>query len=154
MVLPYAFCSPSNPSHVQLPWLLQTESMQPVAKAQKLIAAMEFGADVCFVDVHRDTEDIFQLEVDDGLANCAKEQAEAWRDAADEEGRSNEERHVIETVISRSSTKSQHLSLMRQLHFTTIQLRSLHALHAVSPTTRPRLTPLFALMSSLPSGAR
>jgi hypothetical protein len=70
-----------------------------------LLAAMEFGSDVCFVDAHADTEDIFQLEVDDGLANCAKEQAEAWRDAADEEGRSNEERHVIETVISRSGSR-------------------------------------------------
>lgn len=61
----------------------------PLLKHALPFTGMEFGSDVCFVDEHGDTEDIFQLEINDGLANCAKEQAQAWRDAADEEGRSN-----------------------------------------------------------------
>ena len=43
---------------------------------------MEFGSNKVFVDLHGDTEDIFAEEVNDGIANCAKEQADAWRATA------------------------------------------------------------------------
>lgn len=45
---------------------------------------MEFGSNKVFVDLHADTEDIFAEEVNDGIANCAKEQADAWRATAQE----------------------------------------------------------------------
>ena len=45
---------------------------------------MEFGATQIFVDLHGDTEDIYAEEVNDGIANCAKEQADAWRATAQE----------------------------------------------------------------------
>mmetsp|Transcript_133412 Transcript_133412/g.426492 ORF Transcript_133412/g.426492 Transcript_133412/m.426492 type:complete len:1270 (+) Transcript_133412:62-3871(+) len=47
---------------------------------------MEFGSDVLFVSTVQETEDIYEDEVNDGIANCAKEQAEAWAQEAEETG--------------------------------------------------------------------
>jgi len=47
---------------------------------------MEFGSRSLFASVVQETEDIYEDEVNDGIANCAKEQAEAWAEAASETG--------------------------------------------------------------------
>jgi hypothetical protein len=39
---------------------------------------MEFGAEKIFLELDGETEDVFVEEVQDGIANCAKEQADAW----------------------------------------------------------------------------
>jgi len=39
---------------------------------------MELGSSVLLVRTMEETEDIYEEEVNDGIANCAKEQAEAW----------------------------------------------------------------------------
>ena len=51
---------------------------------------MEFGAKAILVDERREVETIFADELDDGIASCADEQAQAWRAAAEEEGRAND----------------------------------------------------------------
>jgi len=50
---------------------------------------MEFGSNVLFVSKLEETEDIYEDEVSDGIANCAKEQAEAWAQEAAETGAGN-----------------------------------------------------------------
>lgn len=47
---------------------------------------MEFGSKAFLISTVEETEDIFEDEVNDGIANCAKEQAEAWIEAAAESG--------------------------------------------------------------------
>jgi len=51
--------------------------------------AMEFGSQVFFVGVAAEVEDVYEDEVNDGIANCAKEQAEAWAQEAAETGAGN-----------------------------------------------------------------
>jgi hypothetical protein len=50
---------------------------------------MEFGSAVLFSSALTETEDIYEDEVNDGIANCAKEQAEAWAQEAAETGAEN-----------------------------------------------------------------
>lgn len=40
---------------------------------------MDFGNDKVFVDLFGDEEDVYKDEIIDGIASCAKEQAEAWQ---------------------------------------------------------------------------
>jgi len=47
---------------------------------------MEFGSRVLLASAAREMEDIYEDEVNDGIANCAKEQAEAWAQEAAETG--------------------------------------------------------------------
>jgi len=47
---------------------------------------MELGCKVLFASDVQDTEDFYEDEVNDGIANCAKEQAEAWAQSAAEAG--------------------------------------------------------------------
>lgn len=47
---------------------------------------MEFGSSVFFMSTVRETEDFYEDEVNDGIANGAKEQAEAWAQEAEETG--------------------------------------------------------------------
>jgi actin-related protein len=47
---------------------------------------MEFGSAALFVSTLKETEDIYEDEVNDGIANGAKEQAEAWAKEAAETG--------------------------------------------------------------------
>ncbi len=47
---------------------------------------MEFGGPRAWADVFGDTEDLFEDELVDGIASCAEEQAQAWREAATEDG--------------------------------------------------------------------
>ncbi|CAE8639603.1 unnamed protein product [Polarella glacialis] len=47
---------------------------------------MELGSKVILCTAVGETEDIYEDEVKDGIANCAKEQAEAWAQAAAETG--------------------------------------------------------------------
>lgn len=46
---------------------------------------MEFGSKHAYADLFEDTEDIFLEEINDGIASCAEEQAQAWSMAASEE---------------------------------------------------------------------
>jgi len=48
--------------------------------------SMEFGSTSLFVRAVKESEDIYEDEVNDGIANCAKEQAEAWAQEAEETG--------------------------------------------------------------------
>eukprot|EP00041_Stephanoeca_diplocostata_P022556 m.539834 g.539834 ORF g.539834 m.539834 type:complete len:1135 (-) comp22093_c0_seq3:103-3507(-) len=66
---------------------------------------MDFGAPVAFNDVFKDSEDFFELEIQDGLANCAKEQALAWREAAIEEQADEEKLRVIDDIIRKCTMK-------------------------------------------------
>jgi len=50
------------------------------------ISPMEFGSAVLFASALKENEDIYEDEVNDGIANCAKEQAEAWAQEAAETG--------------------------------------------------------------------
>jgi actin beta/gamma 1 len=52
---------------------------------------MEFGSPFIFASTVKETEDFYEDEVNDGIANCAKEQAEAWAEAAAETGADNTE---------------------------------------------------------------
>jgi actin-related protein len=47
---------------------------------------MEFGSQCLFFPSVAETEDIYEDELNDGIANCAKEQAEAWAQEASEQG--------------------------------------------------------------------
>jgi actin-related protein len=47
---------------------------------------MEFGSSSLFASTVKEIEDIYEDEVNDGIANCAKEQAEAWAQEAAETG--------------------------------------------------------------------
>jgi len=47
---------------------------------------MEFGSAILLATTLKETEDIYEDEVNDGIANCAKEQAEAWAQEAAETG--------------------------------------------------------------------
>ena len=46
---------------------------------------MEFGSKYLFLDISKETEEIYQDEIEDGLASCAQEQAEIWEVAAEEQ---------------------------------------------------------------------
>jgi len=54
--------------------------------APAVAPGMEFGSSAFLVSAAEETEDIYEDEVNDGIANCAKEQAEAWMEAAAESG--------------------------------------------------------------------
>jgi len=47
---------------------------------------MDFGSTALLASILVETEDIYEDEVNDGIANCAKEQAEAWAQEAAETG--------------------------------------------------------------------
>ena len=47
---------------------------------------MNFASSHVFCDLHHETEPIYADELTDGIAHAAKEQAEAWQQAADEDG--------------------------------------------------------------------
>mmetsp|Transcript_79435 Transcript_79435/g.199620 ORF Transcript_79435/g.199620 Transcript_79435/m.199620 type:complete len:1284 (+) Transcript_79435:52-3903(+) len=52
---------------------------------------MEFGSKIFLASDVQETEDIYEDEVNDGIANCAKEQAEAWAQEAAETGAESSE---------------------------------------------------------------
>jgi len=58
---------------------------------------MEFGSQCLFLPSAPETEDIYEDEVNDGIANCAKEQAEAWAQEASEQGQ--EESEFIQRLL-------------------------------------------------------
>ena len=47
---------------------------------------VEFASPLLFADVDAEREEIYRDEVDDGIANCASEAAEAWAQEAEEQG--------------------------------------------------------------------
>jgi len=58
---------------------------------------MDFGSQCLFLPSAPETEDIYEDEVNDGIANCAKEQAEAWAQEASEQGQ--EESEFIQRLL-------------------------------------------------------
>eukprot|EP01113_Clastostelium_recurvatum_P010241 TRINITY_DN1504_c0_g1_i4.p1 TRINITY_DN1504_c0_g1~~TRINITY_DN1504_c0_g1_i4.p1 ORF type:complete len:204 (-),score=55.09 TRINITY_DN1504_c0_g1_i4:66-677(-) len=54
---------------------------------------MEFGSECILADIYNETEEIYQDEVDDGIASCAEEQAKIWAQEAqdDQEGTNSRE---------------------------------------------------------------
>eukprot|EP01105_Mastigella_eilhardi_P023908 TRINITY_DN6113_c0_g1_i1.p1 TRINITY_DN6113_c0_g1~~TRINITY_DN6113_c0_g1_i1.p1 ORF type:complete len:1182 (-),score=308.16 TRINITY_DN6113_c0_g1_i1:54-3599(-) len=50
-------------------------------------SAVRFGSAYVLADASGETEDIYQDDVDDGIAACAEEQAKIWAEAAKEQGK-------------------------------------------------------------------
>ena len=48
--------------------------------------SMQFASNCAFADIQNETEPIFDDEIRDGIAHAAKEQAETWQLAAEEDG--------------------------------------------------------------------
>eukprot|EP01105_Mastigella_eilhardi_P018376 TRINITY_DN4244_c0_g1_i1.p1 TRINITY_DN4244_c0_g1~~TRINITY_DN4244_c0_g1_i1.p1 ORF type:complete len:1146 (+),score=215.48 TRINITY_DN4244_c0_g1_i1:73-3510(+) len=48
--------------------------------------SVRFASACAYVDVSGETEDIYQDDIDDGIATCAEEQAKIWAQAAKEQG--------------------------------------------------------------------
>jgi len=67
---------------------------------------MDFGSKAFFVAGAPETEDIYEDEVKDGIANCAKEQAEAWAQEAQETGGDGASEFVGRLLALTGSLKS------------------------------------------------
>ena len=69
---------------------------------------MQPASDSILLTLHRQEEDIYQDEVEDGIANCAEEQAQVWAQAALEEENS-ESKPFIQELLKMTQKFKAHL---------------------------------------------